>query len=344
MSAPVTLRLLLSYYYFKHLDLDEWLAEHAETEGATLDVFADSGGYSAHTRGATIEVDDYAAWVNRWAHRLNVVATLDVIGDAVATARNTERLRELVAVPVIPAFHVNEPWDALEQLLADGERYIALGGMVGKPPRALLGWATHAFRLAGDAAVYHGFGLTHPAAVRSLPWYSVDSSSWSGGFMRGGVTLHDRDRVVTTRVVTAHSARSHSGARTIWPSATRPEVTTLLRSRGIDPTVLLDPEHFAPRDAPEWVPGRNSVHFEHHPLMSVIVDDLLRWERDLRARWGEIRVPDQPKMPPGLRMFMASSVSPGFVTRSPAFFDHPEYPGPSPLTRYAPAQPQPTGG
>jgi hypothetical protein len=78
------LRLLVSYHYHRDTDLAALVGEL----GGDVDLFADSGAYSAATTGATIHLADYAAWLRHWAPLLTVQSALDVIGDHEATAAN----------------------------------------------------------------------------------------------------------------------------------------------------------------------------------------------------------------------------------------------------------------
>ena len=192
-TGPRPVRLLLSYHYFRDADLDAILGEFT---GASLDVFADSGAYSAWSVGARVEPAAYTDWVRRWQHWFGLVAGPDVIGDAAATAQETRTMREaLPDVCVVPTFHVGEPWPVLEAY-AKEYPYLALGGMVPYTrQRALLGaWLDKAFRLLPAGKKVHGFGLTTWELLLRYPWASVDSSSWTAGFRFGSLALFDRQR------------------------------------------------------------------------------------------------------------------------------------------------------
>src|SRR3984893_7396349 len=119
-----TVRLLLSYHYFGSVDLCELVNNYA----GKVEVFADSGAFSALTTGAVIKFADYAAWLRQWGSLLTVKSSLDVIGDAAESRVNFERLRE-AGLPVIPVFHVGSDLVELKRLCAEHD-YVALGGMV----------------------------------------------------------------------------------------------------------------------------------------------------------------------------------------------------------------------
>ena len=324
------MRLLVSYWYFRTVDLDHWIARHVDP-GTPVDLFADSGGFTADTKGVEISVEEYAAWIERWRHLLSTVATLDVIGDARATARNTAALRDLTDVPIIPAFHVNEPWHELAQLIEEGETYIALGGQVGKPARALIAWGAEAFRIADGAAVFHGFGVGQVPSLRALPWYSCDSSTWLIPWKFGGkVTFTDELwRPVTTALLAVRDSTRRYPMRSAWERATDPRAQRLLHSRGIDPTVLIDLDgHFAHPDLPN---GREAhdPYMPHTAQVGTIVDDAHRLEDRARALHGEVARPGHPDAPPGLRYYFVAWNDRYMTPWHRARYDHPDYPGPA---------------
>lgn len=178
-SAARPLRILLSYHYFKAVDLDALAALFA---GYPLDVLGDSGAYSAFTTGATITVAEYAAWLNRWAHIIPAAAALDVIGDAPASVRQARELRALVdpRVEVVPVFHSTDgDWSYLDAYQREFS-YIGISpiGHLYKNPELLDAWLAEAFARRRPEVRYHGFGVTGTRTLR-FPWHSADSSTYS---------------------------------------------------------------------------------------------------------------------------------------------------------------------
>lgn len=161
--------------------------------------FADSGAHSARTLGIHIGVDDYAAWLHKWHGHFTIYANLDVIFGPEATYRNQKAL-EAHGLEPTPVFHTGEPWSALERYLEEGYTYIALGKLLGNSWKNLEPWLAKAFRIAGDQAVFHGFGLTAWPAIKRFPFYSVDSSSWTSPYRFGTLRLFDRGRWVTVKM------------------------------------------------------------------------------------------------------------------------------------------------
>jgi hypothetical protein len=208
--------ILASYHYFKRSDISAAVGgpEH-------VDLFADSGAFSAHNSGAAVSLPDYVAWLRDHARVINFAAALDVIGDPVASRRNADTMRDALgaAVTVVPTFHVGSPWPALEDMLRS-YRFIAIGGAVAhnQNEAGLMPFLVKAHRILRDhGAVAHGFGLTKPPYPSSLPWYSVDSSYWTSAGRTGSISLWDGRQFAKCRMGTPgavkHAAviRSYGG-------------------------------------------------------------------------------------------------------------------------------------
>ena len=182
-------KILLSYHYYKNYDLDEVLRD--KFDEPFPQIFIDSGAYSAFSVGAEIDLREYADFLKRNRHRITTYANLDSIGDAARTLENQKRLEDMGLRP-LPVFHTGESWSYLEHYI-ENYNYIALGGMVPylKDHKRLMPWLIRAFKMAQDRSVFHGFGCTNFNITRSLPWYSIDSSSWLSGARFGNIPLFD---------------------------------------------------------------------------------------------------------------------------------------------------------
>lgn len=193
-ERDVQLRILLSYWYYKDADLDKLFAKYF-TEPYP-DVFADSGGFSAMTQNAEINIDDYAVWVKRYKHLFSTYANLDVIGNADATLKNQTILEDKHGLEPRPVVHAANNYNALEYYLKKQYAYICLGGLVpyASQPKVRMRYLIKAFQMAGNDAVFHGFGVTSWEVMSQLRWYSVDSSSWGSGFRFGSIPLFDMTR------------------------------------------------------------------------------------------------------------------------------------------------------
>jgi hypothetical protein len=183
------LNVLMSYHYFAKVDLTEYA-------NGGLRIIGDSGAYSAASQGADIDVDAFASWAIAQRHNLCWVASLDVIGDAAGTWRNYRRMRHERGVDVIPTVHFGAEPKALDRYAAEGIDLVGLGGMVPhkSAPDKLLRWCLSMFRYARDTHPgmrFHGWGVTHPKLLDSLPWWSVDSSGPGASYRYGRARTYD---------------------------------------------------------------------------------------------------------------------------------------------------------
>lgn len=274
-KEDMKLRILLSYWYYKDTDLDTLFAKYFTPPFP--DVFADSGGFSAETQGATISINEYADWVKRWQHLFTTYANLDVIGNPEATAQNQAQLEDFGLAP-LPVFHTGSEWRHLEAL-AERYPYIALGGMVPhmRFPKRIMPWLIKAFKLAKGKSVFHGFGATSWEIVSQLPWYSVDSSSWGQGFRFGQVPVFD-ERV-------GKFIKINLGDGAGWTKH-----AALVRRMGFDPV------DFADR-------ARN----DRAKICAISALSYMMAERWLRRQWGEIYIPGNNSAGAVLRQHLADA-------------------------------------
>jgi len=252
----LTLRVLLSYHYYQGEEIGDLV--HKYFGGVAPDIFLDSGAYSASTKGAVIQLAEYIAYIERNREWLTTYANLDVIGDHVATLDNQRRMEDAGLSP-LPVFHMGEPWSALEYYL-ERYQYIALGGMVRVPVPTLGRWLVRCFQAAGDAAVFHGFGITSWPLLKDFRWYSADSSSWGYGFRFGKVPIFDDQRGRIHRVRLGNAPDCYRQAHVI-------------RAMGFDPA------DFADR-------SRN----DHDKICAISAMCYMMAERWLRRRWGDVEI------------------------------------------------------
>lgn len=179
-------RVLYSYAYVTG---DRWPVPY------DADVIIDSGAFTAHTTGKTIDLRAYGEFLLRHADKITFAFNLDVIGDYLGSARNHDRLRAIVGdrVRIVPTWHTGSPWDEFERLCRE-EDYASLGGAVGIPTRQLMQYSVKAHRIAREHDTrLHGLGITSNELLLRLPWASVDSSSWLYPGRFPMVILPDRD-------------------------------------------------------------------------------------------------------------------------------------------------------
>ena len=153
---------------------------------------ADSGAFSVHNIGATIDIEEYAQWCRDIKGHVAWVASLDVIGNAAASYDNWLYLRGK-GLDLVPTVHYPAPPQTLDRY-ADVD-FVGLGGMVGiKDHQNVLRWLVSMFRYARDkypSMKFHGWGCTGNRLVQQVPFYSIDSSGFSSGHRWGNFTLVD---------------------------------------------------------------------------------------------------------------------------------------------------------
>lgn len=190
--APHLKNRLFSYWYHKNCREGGVIGGQLK-HGTKL--FLDSGAFTAFTKGVTIDNNEFIDFYKAWpAGTFDVVASVDVIGDAAASWANYEIIRKSIP-KVLPTFHYGEPYEFLEKM-ASSASYIALGGVaqLGGGQKLLDWfdhvWGTYLVKKDGTARVkVHGFAVTNIAAMTRYPWESVDSSSWIMTSSFGNVML-----------------------------------------------------------------------------------------------------------------------------------------------------------
>lgn len=189
LDAPVD--ILCSYHYFSSIDM-------ANIHSWGTRIIGDSGAYSAHSTGAEIDREDFHAWADKWSDNLFWVGSLDVIGDAEGSKLNW-KAAQADGLNLVPTVHFGAEPQALDWYVEQGVDFMGLGGMVpyASEHKKLMRWLLTMFRHARDHHPhlrFHGWGISHPLLVDNLPFWSTDSSGFSGAFRFGHMRLFDPAR------------------------------------------------------------------------------------------------------------------------------------------------------
>lgn len=166
--------LLVSYYYLEPFQKNR-------SRYHFRDWVLDSGAFSAHNSGATIDLQAYIDCCKRLMQEdplLTEIYSLDVIGDWKASLKNTEEMWRQ-GVEAIPCFHANEPWDVLTGMSRDYPK-IALGGVALAKSGKKMAWAGQCFGRVWPKKI-HGFAFGSEKAIMTLPFHSVDATNWEIG-------------------------------------------------------------------------------------------------------------------------------------------------------------------
>lgn len=270
--SQLRFRVLLSYFYYLKSDLDAVF-----NKGFTQpypDVFLDSGAWTAFTKGATIDLDEYCGFIRRYSHLITTFCNLDDMNDPQHTWENQQRMEEK-GVPPLPVFHTGEPFEYLERYV-ERYAYVGLGKIIPytQSPDVIFPWLVKCFRIAGDRTVFYGLGVTNWKMLCSFPWYSVDSSSWGSGFRYGRVPLFDerQGRFVGVQLGDMESCRRYGG---------------LIERLGFDPM------DFAKR-------SRN----RRDRICAISALSYMLAERWLRRRHGPVSIPERDVVPAGLAAYL----------------------------------------
>lgn len=222
-------RALMSYWYYKDLDLNEFVTMLTEGDQPPT-LVADSGAFSAYTSGVEITADIYAAWLHQWPDLFDYAITLDIIDDPAASMRSHLATQEAVGYPLVPVVHYGEPLATLDSYLDLGHTFIALGGLALRSTynkKRRYHWLIDVFRWAqSNGVALHGLGIGAFTQMYELPWWSVDATSWASGTAYGLTAIFDPELGRMKRV-SRGDGKSHDERQ-----------ARILRARGVDPAVL----------------------------------------------------------------------------------------------------------
>ena len=255
--------LLISYWYFQNDGQIRQVidaAQAAADKGKTVRILVDSGAFSAHSQGFDIRLADYASWLEEVAPALRDwlvgAITLDVLNDEAQSWDNWAALQRR-GLDTIPVVHLHARADVVDRYVDAGVDWVALGAMVGQPFPTKFAWAAWIHRHLRDRHPHvrtHGLGATSQRMTETIPWWSVDSSSFGSGFRYGRARLYDPATRKIVAVPVDGSADIHRHGR-------------LLRDvYGIDPAAV-----------------RKSGSGNRDLLLAAAARAVLLWQTDLRA-------------------------------------------------------------
>lgn len=189
-----------SYWkYFKDYPQAHLLSYYPEIGKRPKDVpnplFCDSGAFKIMTgkHAKEITIQDYADYLKKHKEEFEVYATLDVLWDWKATAKNQAYLEEQGLNP-LPAFHIGSPFKVLKEMVQRYD-YIAIGGIARERSKAKLqNHLNKVFTIARDTCKLHCFGRFATFILEYYPFYSADATSWlEANRLGGGFVYYFKD-------------------------------------------------------------------------------------------------------------------------------------------------------
>jgi len=163
-----------------------------------IDVFLDSGAFSADSQKTPIDVWEYMAYINENFDYISTYVVLDVIGNAEETWKN-QALMESEGLNPLPVYHVEDPIEYLYKCLEYD--YFALGGMAGGIGHAArIAFLDKCFEIICDSkgnlprSRIHGFGIMSPDLITRYPFFSLDTASWVAYTQYGMILIPKTDR------------------------------------------------------------------------------------------------------------------------------------------------------
>jgi hypothetical protein len=128
--SKVIKRRIFSFYYHGY-QINNRLSKEIElSRDCGMDLFLDSGAFTADTKSKTIALDRYAEFIHQHGKIFSAIANLDVIDDTGAKSWDNLKALEANGCKVIPVFHMNDDLVYLKRMLDADYSVIALGGLV----------------------------------------------------------------------------------------------------------------------------------------------------------------------------------------------------------------------
>jgi len=192
-------RMLFSYFMLEQRQVRNIRNFFGNKWSDDLDIFLDSGAFSAYTQGTPVDLHKYMNFLSFNKDYLSVYALLDVIGDSAKTMENLRVMEEAGLKPLAVYQLASESWDDLEELCKTHD-YVALGGIVAgkkfKDKDVLRKHLDRAFDVATKYKTkFHAFGVTSLDILVNFPFYSADSTTWLSGEISGTVLLFINDKI-----------------------------------------------------------------------------------------------------------------------------------------------------
>jgi len=157
-------------------------------------------------------VERYAACVNKYDVDNFIELDLDAIIGLPEVERLRAKLEHLTNKQCMPVWHKSRGWDYWERMISK-YKYVCIGGIAAwdiKPNE--VGIFRHLLRASNEAGCkVHGLGFTNTQKLARYPFYSVDSSSWNGGWKWGRLPRFAGGKIITIEKPAGRRLKTSNG-------------------------------------------------------------------------------------------------------------------------------------
>lgn len=232
--------------------IEEWTQALRENRNCTSKLFIDSGAFTAHTKGADLDVDEYIDYLNAYEDVFTIYAQVDKIPGRFGIEHTREELAEAPALSfenylymaprlknkdkLIPIFHQGEDFKWLKNLLEyvdeNGKHipYIGISTRNDANRKNKSDWLQRCFdiiaRSSNPNVKTHAFGMTSFPLLERFPFTSADSTAWIQVSINGCI-LTDVGTILVSDV--SKDKRDHISN---MPKGKQDYITNYVESRG----------------------------------------------------------------------------------------------------------------
>lgn len=180
-----------------------WIEHKKKNPNTTSKILIDSSAYSAHTRGAEVDIDAYIDYLNENVGVFDAIAELDKIPGVFRQPKTRQQLLEAPEISwnnylymrermverdkLLPIFHMGEDFKWLHLMLEttfEGGKhipYIGISPANDSTTKFKDKWMEQVFKVIADSSnpdvMTHAFGMTVTEQLERHPFYSADSTS-----------------------------------------------------------------------------------------------------------------------------------------------------------------------
>jgi hypothetical protein len=148
-----------------------------------VNLFLDSGAFTASTHDQTISVEKYIAYVKKHEQYISYYANLDTMGNEKESWEN-QRKMEKAGLHPLPVFHLGDDFSYLDRCME--YPYFCLGGLTRDDcsQASKIAFLDACWNIICDTPSrnpknrVHGLGIASFDLAFRYPWHSIDSSTW----------------------------------------------------------------------------------------------------------------------------------------------------------------------